>query len=143
MAPYIWLTNTATLPNGLSPLGYDWPYWGKQAETISFADVMSRAGHSGLDSCDFDAPSYNLHFVYEDSGVTHTVWFLDAVTFLNQMKVARFHDVGGIAISRLGVEDPGVWDALRLDTARLLTHNDIAPLEVMRPGDTIANQIAV
>jgi cellulose synthase/poly-beta-1,6-N-acetylglucosamine synthase-like glycosyltransferase/peptidoglycan/xylan/chitin deacetylase (PgdA/CDA1 family)/spore germination protein YaaH len=123
----------------LGSYGYDWADGEKEAETISFADIMSRAGRSGLDSCDFDAPSYNPHFAYEDSGVAHTVWFLDAVTFLNQMRVARSHDAGGIAISRLGTEDPGVWDALRLDTAKPLTHKDLAPLEVMRPGDTIAN----
>lgn len=123
----------------LGSYGYDWTEGEKEAETIRFQDVMSRAGRSSLSSCDFDAPTYNPHFVYEDSGAPHTLWFLDAVTFLNQLKAGRAHQVGGFAISRLGTEDPGVWNVLKLDTARPLTRANLAALETIRPGAMIAH----
>ncbi len=123
----------------LGSYGYDWADGEKEAETVRFQDVMSRAGLSLLSSCDFDAPTYNPHFVYEDSGTTHTLWFLDAVTFLNQLKVGRSFHVGGVAISRLGTEDPGIWDVLKMDPAKLLAREGLAILETIRPGAAIAN----
>ena len=123
----------------LGAYGYDWTEGKKEAETVRFQDVMSRAGRSSLASCDFDASAFNPHFSYEDSGAAHTLWFLDAVTFLNQLKAGRAYHVGGVAISRLGTEDPGIWQALKLDTAKPLTRENLAPLETIRPGAAIAN----
>lgn len=123
----------------LGSYGYDWAEGEKEAETVRFQDVMSRAGRSSLSSCDFDAPTYNPHFVYEDAGAVHTLWFLDAATFLNQLKAGRAHHVGGVAISQLGMEDPGVWQVLKMDTASPLTQESLATLETIRPGARIAN----
>ena len=123
----------------LGSYGYDWTEGEKEAETVRFQDVMSRAGRSSLSSCEFDAPTYNPHFDYEDSGAPHTLWFLDAVTFLNQLKAGRTQHVGGVAISRLGTEDPGIWEVLKLDTAKPLTRANLASLETIRPGGTIAH----
>jgi len=123
----------------LGSYGYDWTEGEKEAETVRFQDVMSRAGRSSLNSCDFDAPTYNPHFDYEDSGAPHTLWFLDAATFLNQLKAGRAQHVGGVAISRLGTEDPGIWEVLKLDTAKSLTRANLATLETIRPGAAIAH----
>lgn len=122
----------------LGSYGYDWTDGVKGAEHISFQDAMSRAGSSSLTSCDFDAPSYNPHFVYEDSAAVHTVWFLDAITFLNQLQVGRAHHVGGVAISRLGTEDPDIWNVLDIDTTKPLGQKDLAKLETITPGDAVA-----
>ncbi len=123
----------------LGSYGYDWTEGEKEAETVRFQDVMSRAGRSSLASCEFEAPTYNPHFEYEDSGAAHTLWFLDAVTFLNQLKAGRAQHVGGVAISRLGTEDPGIWQALRLDAAKPLTRANLATLETIKPGEAIAH----
>ncbi|MBU0664908.1 MAG: glycosyltransferase [Proteobacteria bacterium] len=123
----------------LGSYGYDWTEGEKEAETVRFQDVMSRAGRSSLSSCDFDAPTYNPHFDYEDSGAAHTLWFLDAVTFLNQLKVGRSRHVAGIAISRLGTEDPGIWQVLKLDIAKPLVGANLVSLETIRPGAAIAH----
>lgn len=123
----------------LGSYGYDWTEGEKEAETVRFQDVMSRAGRSSLTSCEFEAPTYNPHFEYEDSGAVHTLWFLDAVTFLNQLKAGRAYHVGGVAISRLGTEDPGIWQALKLDTTKPLSKENLAALETIRPGAGIAH----
>lgn len=122
----------------LGSYGYDWTEGEKEADTIRFQDVMSRAGRSSLASCEFNAPSYNPHFVYEDSAAIHTVWFLDAITFFNQLATGRAHHVGGVAISRLGTEDPGIWDVLGFNTAQPLTVENFSRLETITPGKTVA-----
>lgn len=119
--------------------GYDWTQGEEEAELISFQDAMSRAGRSAQTAFDFHLPSFNPSFVYEDNAVVHTVWFLDAVTFLNQLMVARSHHAGGIAISRLGTEDPGIWDVLQMETDGPLRRNDLARLETIGSGDGIAH----
>ncbi|HIJ90104.1 MAG: glycosyltransferase [Desulfobulbaceae bacterium] len=124
---------------GLGSYGYDWAEGEKEAETVRFQDVMSRAGRSSLSSCDFDAPTYNPHFVYEDSGTPHTLWFLDAVTFLNQLKAGRASHVGGVAITRLGTEDPGVWQVLKMEPSLELSLKNLASLETIRTGAMIAH----
>jgi peptidoglycan-N-acetylglucosamine deacetylase len=123
----------------LGSYGYDWAQGEQEAEMVRFQDVMSRAGRSELAPFDLHASVYNPHFVYEDSGVTHTLWFLDAATFVNQLNLARKHHVGGIAISRLGTEDPGIWDVLQLPVNVPLTASDLAALETIRPGAAIAS----
>jgi len=123
----------------LGSYGYDWTDGEKEAEMVRFQDVMSRAGRSGLAAFDLSTPVYNPHFVYEDSGVAHTLWFLDAATFVNQLKLGRKNHVGGIAISRLGTEDAGIWDVLQRPSSAPLTAGDLAALETIKSGAAIAS----
>ncbi len=120
--------------------GYDWTRGEARAEAIGFADAMSRASRSGLPFCDFQAEIANPHYAYEESGRAHDVWFLDAATFLNQLRAARRKEIGGFAISRLGTEDPGLWDALRLAQKALLDAADLSALGVI-PTAEIATHI--
>ena len=58
----------------------------------------------------FDADALNPTFAYvEDNGVEHQVWFLDAVTALNQMRAARNLGIRTFALWRLGAEDRSLW----------------------------------
>jgi cellulose synthase/poly-beta-1,6-N-acetylglucosamine synthase-like glycosyltransferase/peptidoglycan/xylan/chitin deacetylase (PgdA/CDA1 family)/spore germination protein YaaH len=58
-----------------------------------------------------DSDSLNAHFAYddEDAHVRHQIWFLDAVTVLNQMRAARALGIQTIALWRLGSEDDSLW----------------------------------
>ena len=69
--------------------GYDWPIGGKKAELISFSEAMSRANDAEIESVDVQGPSYSPYFYFEDEDAEHGVWFLDAVTFLNQLREVR------------------------------------------------------
>jgi cellulose synthase/poly-beta-1,6-N-acetylglucosamine synthase-like glycosyltransferase/peptidoglycan/xylan/chitin deacetylase (PgdA/CDA1 family)/spore germination protein YaaH len=55
--------------------------------------------------------SLNPHFAYDDVDAKeqHTVWFLDAVTAVNQMRVARALGIETFALQRLGLEDDSLW----------------------------------
>jgi cellulose synthase/poly-beta-1,6-N-acetylglucosamine synthase-like glycosyltransferase/peptidoglycan/xylan/chitin deacetylase (PgdA/CDA1 family)/spore germination protein YaaH len=60
---------------------------------------------------ELDDDSLNPHFAYDDDDakVRHDVWFLDAVTALNQMRVARALGLRTFALWRLGSEDDSLW----------------------------------
>jgi len=52
----------------------------------------------------------NPTFRYKNSrGELHEVWFLDAITAFNQSAAALAMKPGGLALYRLGSEDPSVW----------------------------------
>ncbi|MES2392230.1 MAG: glycosyl hydrolase family 18 protein, partial [Acidobacteriota bacterium] len=61
---------------------------------------------------ELDPATLNPHFAYddEDAKIRHDVWFLDAVTALNQMRVARALGLQTFAIWRLGSEDDSLWN---------------------------------
>src|SRR5438477_178016 len=73
----------------LGSYGYDWVIGGKKAELISFPEAMSRASNAEIDSAEVSAPGYNAYFYYEDNDKEHAVWFLDVVTFLNELREVR------------------------------------------------------
>src|SRR5436190_10713186 len=48
-----------------------------------------------------EAPSYNGEYDYFEPGGEHSVTFLDAIAFYNQLRVLRAGGLGGIGVSRL------------------------------------------
>lgn len=120
--------------------GYDWTKGAKKAETLRFHDVMSRGDEVRLTQCRSEAPLYNPQYSYEDGGTEHTVWFLDASTFINQLLAARRQKVSGIAISQLGYEDPGIWPMLRqLGSSSRVQPGDLTQLQTLRSAGTITH----
>ena len=123
----------------LGSYGYDWVIGGRKAELISFPEAMSRASSAGIESAEVSAPGYNAYFYYEDNDVEHTVWFLDVVTFLNELREVRKQRAGGIALYRLGTEDSAIWDALSTPSDFKFDTSTRSLLEVLRGTDTIAD----
>lgn len=123
----------------LGSYGYDWVIGGKKAELISFPEAMSRASSAGIESAEVSAPGYNAYFYYEDNDVEHAVWFLDVVTFLNELREVRKQRAGGIALYRLGTEDSAIWDALSTPSDFKFDTSTRSLLEVLRGTDTIAD----
>ncbi len=60
---------------------------------------------------ELDPDSLNAHFGYddEDAHLRHQVWYLDAVTVLNQMRAARTLGIQTFSLWRLGSEDGSLW----------------------------------
>ncbi len=96
----------------LGSYGYDWSKRGGKwdsAEAKSFHKSTVIAADSSVD-IDFDTDFLSPHFEYQDEdGLDHSLWFTDAVTMFNQMKVTDPFMPRGYALWRLGTEDPGVW----------------------------------
>ncbi|HEX4096859.1 MAG TPA: glycosyltransferase, partial [Caulobacteraceae bacterium] len=109
----------------LGNYGYDWvpkdkaghceglpPDQKDCATRVGFHEATQNASDSGAD-VDLDEGSLNPTYAYaDDSGVHHTVWFLDATTMFNEVKAADDYRPRGYALWYMGVEDPGVWSVL-------------------------------
>ena len=89
--------------------GYDWGPNTSLAQTLSFEQAVQTASTYNA-AIKFDPTALNPTFTYTDhAGHTHTVWYLDAVTAYNQIKVSLQAQVRGFALWRLGSEDPSIW----------------------------------
>jgi peptidoglycan-N-acetylglucosamine deacetylase len=94
--------------------GYDWKLSARKKRVISVDtnNVQESWLHARESSAqiELDSDSLNPHFAYvEDNGEEHQVWFLDAVTALNQMRSAREFGIRTFALWRLGSEDRSLW----------------------------------
>ena len=119
--------------------GYDWPIGGKKAELISFSEAMSRAKDAEIESVQVQGPSYSPYFYFQDEDTEHAVWFLDAVTFLNELRGVRDEKAGGFALYRLGSEDPAIWDALNVPRDFKFDDQTRQALELIKSTDTITD----
>ncbi|CAF0694726.1 glycosyltransferase [Candidatus Methylacidithermus pantelleriae] len=123
----------------LGTYGYDWTEGESEADTIRFVDAMVRAKQAGVTLCRSERPLLNPHFVYSIGGLRHSVWFLDAITFLNELQAAREKGVGGIGIYPLGGEDPWIWDLLRVSPGSDPDATLWQALQELSPDQTIAH----
>lgn len=92
---------------------YDWTEGSKSgAAALSIEDAWLSAHDAGA-PIRFDPRSGNATFDYAQDGQVHQVWMLDAASGWNQIRAARLSGAGGIALWRMGSEDPGFWPALQ------------------------------
>jgi cellulose synthase/poly-beta-1,6-N-acetylglucosamine synthase-like glycosyltransferase/spore germination protein YaaH/peptidoglycan/xylan/chitin deacetylase (PgdA/CDA1 family) len=97
--------------------GYDWatkPKHGKmppreanKTQTVQEAWLAARDSEADID---FDDDSLNPHISYlDENNIQHDIWFLDAVTALNEMRAAQAIGIRTFALWRLGSEDRSLW----------------------------------
>ena len=92
----------------LASYGYDWPRGGR-ARVISVADAIALARRTGA-AIRRDPVSGDATFAYVDpKGVHRDVWMVDGPAFALQRRLASAFRPQGIALWRLGLEDPGLW----------------------------------
>ncbi|RST74209.1 glycosyltransferase [Siminovitchia acidinfaciens] len=106
----------------LGNYGYDWEWESQQpGESVSFDDVTRLAEKADL-NIQWDDMSQTPYLKYMKNNKVHEIWFLDSATFYNQLKMSTEAGAQGIALWRLGSEDPSVWDILKgHKTEELLT----------------------
>lgn len=93
----------------LAAYGYDWPQ-GRTAEVVSAAQAAQRAAKTG--QAVEHPPGSNTHFSYRAAGGTrHEVWWADASDVARQRAMVEPLGVRGVALWRMGLEDPGLWTA--------------------------------
>jgi cellulose synthase/poly-beta-1,6-N-acetylglucosamine synthase-like glycosyltransferase/peptidoglycan/xylan/chitin deacetylase (PgdA/CDA1 family)/spore germination protein YaaH len=111
---------------------YDWPE-SSLGKSIGYPQAISTA-QTNQSKIIFDSNSANLHYTYFDKdSLEHTVYLTDAATNFNIIRMADDWATGGVALWRLGAEDPRLWtffqknlsiDSLRktgIDIKRLTT----------------------
>jgi len=98
---YDWVERPKTEKGKLPP--------GEADKSVSVQEAWIGARDSEED-VDFDGDALNPHFSYrDDDNFRHDVWFLDAVTTLNQMRAAQTLGIQTFALWRLGAEDRSLW----------------------------------
>lgn len=110
----------------LGAYGYDWTdaVPATPATEMTFQDIMSAVRMNGKDVV-FDSVSRTPYLTWTDADSTdHVVWYLDAVTAYNEMAAGRAAGAAGLAVWRLGSEDPSLWNLFdaptRADPTKLL-----------------------
>ena len=92
----------------LGSYGYDWPEGGA-ATPIGADSAIRLAARTGAKVAR-DPVSRNPSFGYTDAkGRRHVVWYLDAQAFALGRGAATAFRPRGIALWRLGLEDPSLW----------------------------------
>ena len=90
--------------------GYDWDTDSDEsADGVTFTEVeelISKNGGTIEWSQDFRSPRYH----YNDS---HEVWFENARSFEEKLKLARDVGLDGVTLWRLGGEDPEIWNVIK------------------------------
>ena len=124
---------------GLAAYGYDWPL-NSEAEDITYLEALEHA-YENEATVAFDTKSNNLQFSYEDdNGIKHNVWFTDAVIAFNEIRIAEDYGIGGVALWRLGAEDPRIWKFFELDmNSDTLKKNpfDITKLHIIKSSNNL------
>jgi cellulose synthase/poly-beta-1,6-N-acetylglucosamine synthase-like glycosyltransferase/peptidoglycan/xylan/chitin deacetylase (PgdA/CDA1 family)/spore germination protein YaaH len=94
---------------------YAYDYHDGTADALTLPEAWLSARDSGTLPA-WDPVSGNSGFAFDDNGDKHAVWMLDAATTWNELR--QLNGISGVALWRLGSEDPGVWRAFdALDTA--------------------------
>ncbi|MDR3288634.1 MAG: glycosyl hydrolase family 18 [Peptococcaceae bacterium] len=95
---------------GLPVYAFDWgsdkP---NQPAYLSYAQSLERAKAQGV-SVLFDENSQESHYTYTSAGVRHEVYLENARSLAAKLENAKEHQLHGVAIWRLGMEDPAMWD---------------------------------
>ncbi|HEV3510349.1 MAG TPA: glycosyltransferase [Candidatus Sulfotelmatobacter sp.] len=97
--------------------GYDWVLKPKNGhlppgmhDAPASAQSAWLAARDSDQDINFDDDAMNPHFSYLDErNLRHDVWFVDAVTALNQMRAAQSMGIQTFALWRLGSEDRSLW----------------------------------
>jgi cellulose synthase/poly-beta-1,6-N-acetylglucosamine synthase-like glycosyltransferase/spore germination protein YaaH/peptidoglycan/xylan/chitin deacetylase (PgdA/CDA1 family) len=113
--------------------GYDWTEKDAKgpgkAAAVTFYDA-TQAAHDSDAAVTMDDDALNPTYAYsDDGGRKHTVWFLDAATLFNEIKIADLYRPLGYGLWRMGAEDPAVWAYFHqpFDSARPVGLEAIAP----------------
>jgi cellulose synthase/poly-beta-1,6-N-acetylglucosamine synthase-like glycosyltransferase/peptidoglycan/xylan/chitin deacetylase (PgdA/CDA1 family)/spore germination protein YaaH len=109
---YDWTTTLPPeLPAGKKPARAKTPPQKVLSSTSLSTQEAWQAASDSDSQIDLDDDSLNVHFAYDDVDAheRHQVWFLDAVTILNQMRAARTLGIQTYALWKLGSEDNSMW----------------------------------
>lgn len=98
----------------LACYGYDWPDQ-DVGKTITYQQAIANASRYG-GKVIYNPISANLNYTYTDeSSVNHQVFFTDAATNFNLIRRADDWGIAGVALWRMGAEDPRVWTFISKD----------------------------
>ena len=121
VAPYSWVVANvdaalkevpgSKIVLAIGMYGYNWV--GTSASTVSDVQAEALAKAQGVRPVYNAAESQNT-FQYSAAGTTHVVWYMGDRSAKARLALARSKHLAGIALWRLGDEDPRFWSGLGL-----------------------------
>lgn len=108
---------------GIPTYGFDWTEGKSWPKYSSYQMSMDTAQKYGK-SISWDAQSKVPYFKYKDSNGSRQVWFENASSFNEKLSLVYKYDLKGIAIWRLGMEDPKMWNVIssRVNVSKSIAH---------------------
>jgi hypothetical protein len=124
----------AKIVQGIPFYGYDWV--GQRGMDLVWTQAMDLASRFAAPLM-WDSASASPWFEYVSGSARHTVWFENGSSVGAKLGVARIHDIGGIAMWRLGGEDPANWSAVRAEFGGTPPPPDTIPpsVSISSPAD--------
>lgn len=95
---------------GVPGYGYDWSGSGK-ATAVSYGDAVALAKRYGR-TVQWSSGAQAPYFTYYRNGSQHTVWFESADSLAAKLRIVEQRGLKGIALWRLGFEDPRIWGVI-------------------------------
>jgi spore germination protein YaaH len=94
---------------GMATYAYDWKTGTTQGIARSVPQALNLALRYGARR-QWDAAAQVPFFTYTNAdGINRTVYYEDALSLGAKLEIVRSMGLGGIAIWRLGLEDPAIW----------------------------------
>ncbi|MEL1133639.1 glycosyl hydrolase family 18 protein [Desulfitobacterium sp. THU1] len=98
----------AKLEAGLPTYGYD---WGTSRSSVTY-DAAIRLAQQHQAQIIQDSQN-GPHFSYTDNGVSHQVWFTNAVNFSTFVDIVNEYNIRGISIWHPGGDDPQIYTVIQ------------------------------
>ncbi len=96
---------------GLAAYGYN---WGSNGTTVEVHDLQAvNLAHQEGTPIQWNSTYGEATFQYTKGGVSHTVWFENGYSNAAKIALTKADHLGGVAIWRLGDEDPHLWTVLQ------------------------------
>lgn len=97
---------------GIAGYGFDWNSAGGHPTYLSYEQAEHLRGVVGA-QLRWDSVSNTPYFTYVDAvGNQHEVWYEDASSTSWKLDAIDRYDLRGLALWRLGLEDPALWDVI-------------------------------
>ncbi|MEW5898563.1 MAG: glycosyl hydrolase family 18 protein [Bacillota bacterium] len=98
---------------GIPAYGFDWNEDREEPRYISYAIAMATARRY-QQPISWDERAQVPYFTYVDeNGSRHEVYFENASSWAGKLDLAVKYNLGGVAVWRLGLEDPKGWEVLK------------------------------
>ncbi len=79
---------------------------------LTFAQAQQTAQVKGV-QIQYDEETEAPHYTYTENGVRHAVYFENKRSVDVKLGYAKKHNLHGVAIWRMGMEDPAIWDTVK------------------------------
>ncbi|MGQ9779665.1 MAG: glycosyl hydrolase family 18 protein [Bacillota bacterium] len=97
---------------GLAGYGYEWVEdrpGGKAREFPAIQAVVDRLGLTPR----WDTARKVPYLVYREAGVKKVIWYENSWSAAYKLELVERYDLGGVALWRLGAEDPRLWSVIQ------------------------------